>query len=100
MLDYKMVNWMIKSIPNINHIYRAFDKDLMEDVVSYEIKETVDVINSYYARHKQVPSYDVIRNVLVEADKDYNAVIKIAQSETSDKEIGFVNDKSKERYNR
>jgi len=100
MLDYKMVNWMIKSIPNINHIYRAFDKDLMEDVVSYEIKETVDVINSYYARHKQVPSYDVIRNVLVEADKDYNAVIKIAQSETSDKEIGFVIDKIKERYNR
>lgn len=100
MLDFKLANWMLKSIPNINHVYRAFDKDLMEDVVSSDIKEAMDVVNSYYARHKQVPSYDVIRNVLVEAGKDYNSVIRIAQSETTDNEIGFVIDKIKERYNR
>lgn len=100
MLDYKLLNWMLKSIPNVNQIYRSFDKDLLEDIVCYDVKETIDVVNSYYSRHKQVPSYDVIRNILAEADKDYNPIIRIAQSDTTDNEIGFVIDKIKERYNR
>jgi replicative DNA helicase len=100
MLDYKMVNWMLKSIPNINHIFRSFDKELLEEVVILEIKDVVKASVEYYHRHKQVPSYDVIRNILAESDKDLNPLIRVAQSETTDNDIGFIIDKIKERYNR
>lgn len=100
MLDSKLVNWMLKSIPNINHVFRAFDRELLEEVVDTDVKDVVKASVSYYHRHKQVPSYDVIRNILVEEDKDVNPLIRIAQSETTDNDIGFIIDKIKERYNR
>jgi replicative DNA helicase len=100
MLDLKLVNWMMQSVPNLNYVYRSLDKDLLPEIISYEVREVVENLAEYYSRHKQVPSFDVVRNVMDEKNQDYDILKRISIADTTENEIGFVVDKIKERFNK
>lgn len=100
MIDFKLVNWMFQSISSINLVFRSIDKELLTEVVSYEVKDIVERLIIYYDRHKEVPSYDVMRNLLVKDDLDYEAIRDVARNKTTKNDIGFILDQIKERFNR
>lgn len=96
--DSMLINFMLQGIPQINTVFRSMDKDLLPDIVLFDYREAVECIIEYYFRHKQVPSYDVVRNIMDKNDMDYSCIFEIAKSKVTENDIGFVFDEIKERY--
>ncbi len=100
MLDAKVVNWMMQSSININEVYREMEFDLIRSMVFPKYKPVLDILHSYYSRHKIPPSYDVMKTLLDREGDDPDVAEYIKNQECAGNEIGFYLDDIKERYNK
>lgn len=99
MFDAKLLNWMCQGSSQLNQALTMIDKDLIEEVVTYEYRFAVKEIISYYSKHKIPPNTDVLRSLLSENNHDEFVVDMIEQEEVEEQELGHITDKIKERYN-
>jgi replicative DNA helicase len=100
MLDAKVVNWMMQSSININEVYRELDYDLLRSMFFPKYKPVLEILHSYYSRHKIPPSYKVLTTLLDREGEDPSIVEYILNKECVGNEIGFYLDEIKERYNK
>lgn len=99
MFDAKLLNWMCKGSSELNQALTMIDRDLIEDVVTYEYRFAVKEILSYYSKHKIPPNTDVLRSLLSENGQDEFVVDMIETEDVEEQELGHISDKIKERYN-
>ena len=100
MLDAKIINWMMQSSININEIYREVEYDLLRSIFFPKYKAVLDILHSYYSRHKVPPSYDVLKALLDKEGDDPDIAEFILNKKCLKNEIGFHVDEIKERYNK
>ena len=100
MLDAKIINWMMQGSININEIYREVEYDLLRSIFFPKYKEILDVLHTYYSRHKTPPSYKVLKSLLDKENGDSDLADFILNKECLKNEIGFYVDEIKERYNK
>jgi replicative DNA helicase len=100
MLDAKIINWMMQGSININEIYRELEYDLLRSIFFPKYKEVLDVLHSYYSRHKTPPSYEVLKTLIDKEGGESELAEFIENKDCSKNEIGFFVDEIKERYNK
>jgi replicative DNA helicase len=100
MLDAKIINWMMQSSIRVNEVYRELEYDLLRSVFFPKYKSVLDVLHTYYSRHKIPPSYDVLKTLLDREGDDSDIADFIENKDCAANEIGFYIDEIKERYNK
>jgi len=100
MFDAKIINWMMKGPVNVVEVYKYIEYDLLKSVFFPKYKPVIDVLHSYYSRHKTSPSYDILKTLLDKEGEDPDLAEYILNQKCEANEIGFFVDGIKERYNK
>ena len=100
MIDAKILNWSLRGGVEISNIYRSIEPKLLRNVLLPHFKDSFDIIDDYYGRHKIPPSYGVLRSLIEESGGDCSIADVIEGEDCSENEIGFFVDQIKDRYNK
>ena len=98
--DYKILNWMLKGTIEINQIFRALDKELLQEILLPQFSVISKYILEYYSRHKLPPAVEVLCSVFSDDAVNLQVIKNIESTDCKPNEFGFHSDNIKSRYNK
>lgn len=97
--DRKVFSYVLKGPTEFNNVQRVIDFNLLVEAAHYDFKSLAKIIKAYHNQYRTPPSFDLLRDNLVEDYDTLELLTYIAEEDCDDTEIKFYIDQMRKRYN-
>lgn len=97
--DQKVLTWLMKGPVEYNKVGREIDFKLLNEALNPDYKPIFKIIDDYYARYRTPPSFQIMKDNLVEDEDVYYLATIIEEEACPESEILFYLDQIRNRFN-
>lgn len=97
--DRKVFSYLLKGPKEFNDVQRIIDFGLLVEASSYDFKSLARIIKAYHNQYRSPPSYDLLKDNLVEDHETLELVYWIEEENCNESEVKFYVDEMRKRYN-
>lgn len=97
--DQKLLAWLIKGPVEYNKIGREIDFKLLNEALDPDYKPIFKIVDDYYSRYKTPPSFQVMKDNLIQDEELYYLATLIEEERCPESEVLFYLDQIRNRFN-
>lgn len=97
--DRKVFSYLLKGAKEFNDVQRIIDFGLLVEAADFDFKPLAKIIKDYYNQYRTPPTYQLLRDNLIEDFELFQLVEWIEDENCSESEIKYYVDQIRKRYN-